>query len=84
MKGSIRRIVTEKGFGFIRSEASGVEYFFHRSGFIGDFDALASDVEKGQDVKVEFQDVVNNKGPRAENVKRIEAKGNKNEEKKKS
>lgn len=71
MKGIVKRVVYEKGFGFIRSELSGVEYFFHRSGFIGDFDQLSYDVSEGKEVKVQFQDVVNNKGPRAENVERI-------------
>lgn len=76
MKGLVKRLIHEKGFGFIRSELSGVEYFFHRSAFIGDFDQLAFDVAEGKEVKVQFQDVVNNKGPRAENVERIEVKGN--------
>lgn len=30
--GTIQRVVKDRGFGFLRCESSGLEYFFHRSG----------------------------------------------------
>lgn len=63
MKGSIKRLVTEKGFGFIAAEG-GVEYFFHRSACTnGTFDQL----REGQSVS--FDVGQGPKGPRAENVR---------------
>ena len=64
MNGTIVRIVSEKGFGFIRSNDSGVEYFFHRSAVkAGTFERL----ERGQ--KVTFEGGDGPKGPRAEDVR---------------
>ena len=61
--GTIKRLVRERGFGFILGQ-DGVELFFHRSALQGvEFDALvegqavAFDVEKGD------------KGPRAANMR---------------
>ena len=59
-KGTIKRIVSEKGFGFVADE-SGQEYFFHRSA-CQSFDSL----REGQPVT--FQTGQGPKGPRAENV----------------
>ena len=67
MEGKIIRIVEDKGFGFIRSEETGLEYFFHRTGFNGNFEGLGRKVQRGE-VKVGFVVVTNPKGPRAENV----------------
>jgi CspA family cold shock protein len=62
-KGTIKRLVTEKGFGFIAAE-SGVEYFFHRSACSnGTFDQL----REGQSVS--FGVGQGPKGPRAEDVR---------------
>ena len=60
--GTIKRIARDKGFGFIR-DASGVEYFFHRSSVEGSFDALT----EGQ--RVSFDEEPSPKGPRANNVR---------------
>jgi cold shock protein len=63
MTGTIQRLVTEKGFGFIAA-ADGKEYFFHSSACVGtSFDAL----QTGQ--AVTFDVGQGPKGPRAENVK---------------
>ena len=60
--GTIKRIARDKGFGFIR-DASGQEYFFHRSSVQGSFDTLA----EGQ--RVSFDEEDSPKGPRAANVR---------------
>ncbi len=61
--GTVKRLIRERGFGFILGN-DGAEIFFHRSAVQGDaFDSLVEgqavefDVERGQ------------KGPRAANVK---------------
>jgi CspA family cold shock protein len=62
MTGTIQRLVTEKGFGFIAA-ADGKEYFFHSSACTGTpFDSLV----QGQ--AVSFDIGQGPKGPRAENV----------------
>ena len=65
MNGTIKRLMTEKGFGFVRAE-DGTEYFFHQSACVGTrFDELrdgqAVTFEKGQGPK----------GPRAENIRTV-------------
>jgi len=63
LKGTIKKCIREKGFGFIAAE-DGKEIFFHRSSLQGvDFDNLA----EGADV--EFDVEQNPKGPKAANVK---------------
>lgn len=60
--GTVKRLVVEKGFGFI-ADHDNVEYFFHRSSVMHPgYDSL----EEGQ--QVEFQKGESAKGPRAENV----------------
>jgi CspA family cold shock protein len=66
MNGKIKRIIRERGFGFISAE-DGREIFFHRSALEGEnFDAL----EEGN--SVEFDVEKGPKGPRAVNVKMTE------------
>jgi cold shock protein len=60
-KGTIKRIVSEKGFGFVADD-SGQEYFFHQSA-CQSFDSL----REGQTVT--FVTGQGPKGPRAENVR---------------
>ena len=61
--GTIKRLVSEKGFGFVAA-ADGSEYFFHQSAVAdGRFDQL----HEGQ--AVTFQTGQGPKGPRAENVR---------------
>jgi len=63
MNGSVKRHVSDKGFGFIAAE-DGNEYFFHQSACSGvSFDEL----REGQSVS--FEKGQGPKGPRAENVR---------------
>ena len=52
--GTIKKLVGERGFGFIQ-QADGTDLFFHRSGVIGEFDSLtegqAVTYEKGMDAR---------------------------------
>ena len=67
MKGKVKKIIRERGFGFISAE-DGREIFFHRSALEGtDFDAL----EEGN--SLEFNVEKGPKGPRAVNVRMTEA-----------
>jgi CspA family cold shock protein len=61
--GTIKRLVSDKGFGFIAA-GDGMEYFFHQSALSGvSFDQL----REGQSVT--FEKGQGPKGPRAENVR---------------
>ena len=63
MTGTIKRIVADKGFGFIVA-GNKTEYFFHQSACASEpFDSL----REGQDVT--FDVGQGPKGPRAENVR---------------
>lgn len=66
MKGTINKVIPERGFGFIVGEDKS-EYFFHRSDFDGDFDELTSYMVVGQ-VKVSFLPDRTLKGLRARAV----------------
>ena len=61
-QGTIKKLISEKGFGFIDGEQG--ELFFHRSALEeGNFE----DLREGQ--TVEFTEGHGPKGPRAENVR---------------
>ena len=60
--GTIKRLVRDRGFGFIRDDA-GQEWFFHRSSVQGSFEGLS----EGQ--RVNFEEEASAKGPRAGNVR---------------
>ncbi|MDA8204280.1 MAG: cold shock domain-containing protein [Chloroflexi bacterium] len=64
MSGTVKKIVSDRGFGFIAGE-DGKEYFFHRSGVQQslDFDRLAG----GERVTFDVQQ--SDRGPRAANVR---------------
>jgi CspA family cold shock protein len=62
-QGTIKKIVSEKGFGFIAT--GGDDVFFHRSGVDGTFE----DLREGD--TVEFTEGQGPKGPCAENVKSL-------------
>ncbi|MDR3677231.1 MAG: cold shock domain-containing protein [Acidobacteriota bacterium] len=63
MQGTIKRIIRDRGFGFIRS-TDGQEIFFHRSGLQQlNFDAL----KEGE--AVDFEMERGEKGPRATSVR---------------
>jgi CspA family cold shock protein len=63
MRGTIKRVVRDRGYGFIRS-TNGQEVFFHRNGLqqMG-FDSLK------EGATVEFEVEQSEKGPRATNVR---------------
>ena len=63
MNGTIKRLVSDKGFGFIAA-GDGTEYFFHQSAISGtSFDQL----REGQSVTFDVGHGA--KGPRGENVR---------------
>ncbi|MCK4649127.1 cold shock domain-containing protein [bacterium] len=65
MKGTIKKVIQQRGFGFIAAE-DGKEIFFHSSALAeGGFDALA----EGDSVEFEVED--SPKGERAANVKKV-------------
>jgi CspA family cold shock protein len=61
VRGTIKRLVFEKGFGFVADDG-GQEYFFHQSAC-----ASFSSLREGQ--AVTFDTGQGPKGPRAENVR---------------
>ncbi len=66
-KGKIKKMVRDRGFGFIRGD-DGKEVFFHRSGLnAADYDALS----EGDNVEYVVQE--GPRGARAENVRGVEA-----------
>ena len=65
MKGFIKKLVPERGFGFITGQ-DGVDRFFHRSAVAGSFD----DLDEGADVEFDADDG-SAKGPRAEAVRAV-------------
>ena len=61
--GTIKRLVRDRGFGFIRDDG-GQEWFFHRSAVTaGSFEELS----EGQ--RVSFDEEPSAKGPRAGNIR---------------
>lgn len=64
MTGTVKRLVTDRGFGFITAE-DGTEYFFHRSGV--DSSVLFEDLAIGG--RVSFDVERSDKGPRAQHVR---------------
>ena len=62
-KGTVVRILSDKGFGFIRPTGGDVEFFFHKDDVVDvAFDALR------EGVAVIFKEANSTKGPRARNV----------------
>ena len=65
VKGRVKKLVPERGFGFVRGD-DGKEVFFHRSGLgANDYDSLS----EGDVVEYVVQE--GPRGPRAENVKAV-------------
>ena len=63
VSGTIKRIVSDKGFGFVAA-SDGTEYFFHNSAVSG---ARFDELREGQSVT--FEKGQGPKGPRAENLR---------------
>ncbi len=66
MLGQIKRIVRDKGFGFVASE-DGIDRFFHQSA-VSRNDSFD---EMSEGDAVSFEDDRSPKGPRAKNVNRV-------------
>ncbi len=63
ISGTIKRIVSDKGFGFVAAQ-DGTEYFFHQSACV---DTRFDNLREGQ--QVTFEKGQGPKGPRAESVR---------------
>lgn len=63
VNGVVKRIIADKGFGFIRDTA-GQEWFFHRSACL---DLRFEDLK--EQMAVQFDVGSSPKGPRAENIR---------------
>lgn len=61
--GTIKRLVRDRGFGFIRDEG-GQEWFFHRSSMS---DGAFEQLDESQ--RVSFDEEPSEKGPRAGNIR---------------
>lgn len=65
MTGRVTKVLREKGFGFLKADEGGDEYFFHRSA-VQQFETLA------EGARVQFVATQASKGPRAESVELID------------
>lgn len=65
MKGTIKRLVTEKKFGFIAPEGADKDVFFHESELVG---VTFAELNEGD--AVTFETVASEKGPKAVQVAR--------------
>jgi cold shock CspA family protein len=73
MRGTIKHIVKDRNYGFIRADKTNGEYFFHKDDFNGFWQDLVDDSDSGnRKIKVEFEIAESPKGPRAKDVKRLD------------
>jgi len=68
MNGTIKRIVPERGFGFISESHTGQEFFFHRTGV--ELPDIFENLREGFAVTFE-EGASKGKGPRAERVQAV-------------
>lgn len=66
MNGVIKRLVSDKGFGFIAEDTTKVEHFFHRTGVQN---MRFEHLKEGD--RVSFESTDGEKGPRAEKVVKL-------------
>ena len=66
MQGTIKKIVTDKGFGFISQEGVEKDVFFHREKLNG---VTFEDLKEGDTVSFEIEQ--GEKGPSAVDVKKV-------------
>ena len=66
--GKIKKVVSDKGFGFIRPDDGGDDVFFHHSSLQG---IQIEDLGMGDAVSFETEAGRDGKGPRAVNVGRL-------------
>jgi CspA family cold shock protein len=67
-QGKVRKIVADKGFGFIQPDDGGSDLFFHHSSLV---DLRIEDLGAGDVVSFDVQPGRDGKGPRAVNVARV-------------
>ena len=65
MNGVIKKLVSDKGFGFIKVEGQEKDVFFHSKSLVG---VMFTDLHEGDAVTFEIED--SPKGPNAVNVKK--------------
>ncbi len=65
MKGTVKRIMYEKNFGFLSVEDEEKDIFFHRSGVKEEFD----DLKDGDEVEFDLEDT--DRGPQATNIVKV-------------
>ena len=65
MKGTIKRIMYNRNFGFIQTSEEDKDIFFHISGVTGEF----GDLREGDNVEFDLEDT--DRGPQAVNLKTI-------------
>lgn len=65
MRGYVKKLISDKGYGFIKNKDLNQEWFFHRSGMLDGPSAFDS-LREGD--KVEFDVENSDKGPRAVKV----------------
>ncbi len=65
MKGNIKRMISDKGYGFITVEGEEKDLFFHRTGVQGEFD----DLNEGDEVEFDLEET--DRGTQANNVNKI-------------
>lgn len=70
VEGVVKNLIRAKNFGFIMHNSD--EFFFHRDDFNGHWHDLAHDFEAGQQIKVQFTPQHTVKGPRANEVSRLD------------
>lgn len=68
MDGTIKRLVSDKGFGFLRENTTGTEYFFHRSALHGE--RRLEHLREGE--AVTFEPEPNSNSPKGPRVLRME------------
>ena len=62
MKGTIKRIISDKGYGFITVEGEEKDLFFHRTTVSGEFD----DLREGDEIEFDIEET--DRGTQATNV----------------
>jgi len=67
MTGTIKTLVRDRGFGFITSEATGRDHFFHWAAVIG---VRLEELSIGE--RVLFDEEPSDRGPRATNVRPLD------------
>ena len=65
MKGTIKRIISDKGYGFITQEGEEKDLFFHRSAVESEFD----DLREGDEVEFDLEET--DRGTQAANLKTV-------------